>query len=132
MHRSARWRRENPLAARATDAVRKALREGRLVRPDRCQRCGTRTRVTAVHADLRRPLEVAWICYHCRYADRQAAAGRPRPYLRREGAHVPEPRAIRYQIACGGRTSDDRSCPFAGRYRGIDGDFYCGHHLPRV
>lgn len=55
------------------NAVHRAIKAGRLVRPDRCERCGEdpgkakdgRPLVQAHHEDYSRPLEVRWLCTLC-------------------------------------------------------------------
>lgn len=56
------------LARRAYDAVRSALKSGRLVRPDSCQSCGTtERRIDAHHDDYEKPLDVKWVCRSCHF-----------------------------------------------------------------
>lgn len=57
----------------ARGAVRNALKNGNLIRPKNCQRCGKidtiasdgRSTIHAHHADYSRPLDVEWICAKC-------------------------------------------------------------------
>jgi hypothetical protein len=42
-----------------------AIRNGTLVRPGRCEDCGTRCFPDAHHEDYDRPLEVEWLCKKC-------------------------------------------------------------------
>ncbi len=49
----------------ARTKVRTEMDAGRLVRPDKCQRCGKRGRVCAHHKDHSKPLKVEWLCYSC-------------------------------------------------------------------
>jgi len=58
--RSKRWRAAHPEANRAHDAVRYAIRVGRLSRGC-CAECGE-GRVEAHHEDYGKPLEVIWLC----------------------------------------------------------------------
>jgi hypothetical protein len=54
-------------------AVRTAIKQGVLVRPEECARCGNRpspaadgrARIHAHHHDYGRPLDVEWICAKC-------------------------------------------------------------------
>jgi hypothetical protein len=55
----------NPEKRKAHDAVASAIRDGRLMRPEVCQRCGARSRIQAHHADYAEPLEVMWLCVRC-------------------------------------------------------------------
>jgi hypothetical protein len=50
-------------AARKTLA--KAVRYGRIVRPDACQKCGAITEIHGHHPDYSKPLEVEWLCRSC-------------------------------------------------------------------
>lgn len=64
------WRQSHPgwvqLLNRANNAVRRALKTGRLVRPQTCQHCGaTGRKIAGAHHDYTRPLEVTWLCYPC-------------------------------------------------------------------
>lgn len=59
----ASYARRNPKAGKARAAVRKALRQGAITRPTRCQIHGcSKTRVEGHHHDYDRPLEVLWPC----------------------------------------------------------------------
>ena len=74
------WKRRNRHKDRAHGAVRRALREGRLVKPRHCQSCGwlkleKRVKGATVdwipapleahHVNYRKPLEVLWLCKRC-------------------------------------------------------------------
>lgn len=60
------WREANPEKTRAHWQVKNALKSGRLVRPEACERCGTvTTRLNAHHDDYSRPLAVEWLCTSC-------------------------------------------------------------------
>jgi hypothetical protein len=75
------YRRRNPARTRAWDAVYRALKSGRLIRPERCARCGGlgeptrdgRASIEAHHPDYSKPLEVEWLCRGCHVGDRLAA-----------------------------------------------------------
>jgi hypothetical protein len=72
------WRREydqkNRHKCQAADAVRYALRTGRLVRPEACSHCGAVGKITAHHHlgyAVEHRLHVQWLCVPChRKADR--------------------------------------------------------------
>lgn len=53
---------------RAQDAVKQALRTGRLVRPSECSGCRTPGRPEAHHPDYDKPFEVVWLCRPCHTA----------------------------------------------------------------
>lgn len=62
---------------RAYGMVRNAVKQGVLVRPTSCERCGIepapasdgRSRIQAHHHDYSRPLNVEWICAKCHRAE---------------------------------------------------------------
>jgi hypothetical protein len=55
----------NPLKRHAREAVREALRTGRIVKPRNCQDCGAQKRLDGHHADYSLPLKVEWLCASC-------------------------------------------------------------------
>lgn len=58
--------RRAPLYVRsAGEAVRRAIKTGRLVRPDHCEQCAGPGPIEAAHADYSRPLHVRWLCRSC-------------------------------------------------------------------
>ena len=61
------FRARYPEKALAHDAVVWALRTGRLVRPDTCQRCGVRATepLHSHHEDYEKPLIVVFVCRPC-------------------------------------------------------------------
>ena len=42
-----------------------AVRQGKVVRPARCERCGVSGRIVAHHYDYEQPLNVIWLCDEC-------------------------------------------------------------------
>lgn len=56
----------------AVTAVGKAVKEGVLVRPDVCERCGEAGPVQAHHADYERRLDVGWLCVACHSGEHTA------------------------------------------------------------
>ena len=63
-----RWRAKNPLGAGAHQAVQRALKVGRLVRPDECEECHAPAFTEAHHEDYAKPLDVDWLCKPCHTA----------------------------------------------------------------
>jgi len=55
----------NPAAYRARNAVSNAVRDGKLVRPDRCSHCSKVCRPHGHHHDYSLPLSVTWLCAAC-------------------------------------------------------------------
>lgn len=65
-----------PAAHRAGEAVRSAVRAGRLIKPAMCQWCGRDGPIEAAHHDYEQPLNVTWLCLSChRRYDRQPKGG---------------------------------------------------------
>ena len=63
-----RWEARNQHKKRAHGAVAKAVRDGRLDKPERCERCGRKPpprRLHAHHHDYSKPLDVEWVCTRC-------------------------------------------------------------------
>lgn len=55
----------NPERRRAHNATNNAVRDGRLVKSDACERCGGKSRLHGHHDDYSRPLNVVWLCTRC-------------------------------------------------------------------
>ncbi len=49
----------------ANAVVFKAVRDGMLIRPDKCQDCGMPCKPHGHHKDYAKPLEVVWVCTKC-------------------------------------------------------------------
>ncbi len=65
-----RRREQDPVKAKARNAVWNALRDGRLTRPAACELCGEATKIQAHHEDYAKPLEVEWLCFRCHREER--------------------------------------------------------------
>lgn len=51
---------------RAREALKRAVRAGRIVKPDPCQGCaGQAGRIVGHHTNYAKPLEVEWLCDRC-------------------------------------------------------------------
>jgi hypothetical protein len=68
----ARRRRNDPVyckrmraAWRAGDKVRRALKAGKLIRPEACEDCKKVCKPEAAHYDYALPLKVRWLCRGC-------------------------------------------------------------------
>jgi hypothetical protein len=75
-----------PHAISAHQAVCKALKSGKLVRPARCSRCPNTERLHAHHDDYTRKLDVTWLCtrcHHARHAELEALGLDPHAAFRR-------------------------------------------------
>ena len=64
----AKSRSKYPEKTRSRRAVSNAMRDGRLFKPDSCERCDSRPR-GAHHADYSKPLDVDWLCRPCHGAE---------------------------------------------------------------
>jgi len=60
-----RWRVANREKEVAHVTLRRAVRAGRLTRPDRCAKCGAVGKPEASHDDYSKPLVVEWLCRRC-------------------------------------------------------------------
>lgn len=68
-------RRRSPEKAAARRKFARALKTGKIQRPDTCQECGAAGRIEGHHPDYSKPLEVEWLCFRChRAAHGQVAA----------------------------------------------------------
>lgn len=64
----AAWRKRPPKKGpkvHARQLVHLALRKGLITRPQLCEDCQQRKRITAHHEDYSKPLEVKWLCFLC-------------------------------------------------------------------
>lgn len=62
---SKRYRERFPERESARAAVKRALKQKKLVRPSRCSECNKRTFVEAHHPNYKKPLDVMWLCKKC-------------------------------------------------------------------
>ena len=62
----ARWRSRNPIKRMASTIVGNAVRDGKILKPDSCEDCGTNpNRLHGHHDDYAYPLAVRWLCPGC-------------------------------------------------------------------
>jgi hypothetical protein len=69
-----RFWQNNPGSRSAHRSLYKAVRSGRVLRPENCEKCGKAGRLHAHHEDYSRPLDVHWLCVTCH---RRLHAGLP-------------------------------------------------------
>lgn len=67
------WVARYPEKVAAHAAVERALKSGKLVRADSCERCGTSAALDGHHPDYSKPLEVEWLCRKCHRAEHPLA-----------------------------------------------------------
>lgn len=72
------WRKRNPQRRWAHTRVAAAIKDGRLIRPNVCEKCGKRTYTVAHHEHYGRPLKVKWLCDTC-HAIRHVELKRSKP-----------------------------------------------------
>lgn len=60
-----RYRAENPKKYRAHQMVGRAVKEGTLVKLDKCEVCANGLGIEGHHDDYDKPLEVRWLCSRC-------------------------------------------------------------------
>lgn len=82
------WKAKYPERVKAHTAVRIALMQRKLVKPETCSACGTPklpTQLEGHHEDYTKPLEVCWVCRKCHRKLREVplsytggSTGRPR------------------------------------------------------
>lgn len=65
LERARSYRLNNLDKARARQAVVRALKNGRLIKPTRCSLCNSEEKLDAHHADYERHLDVVWVCRTC-------------------------------------------------------------------
>lgn len=63
--RGRQWQKNHPLKRAAHQAVYRAIKSGRLIRPDSCSQCGRTCTPQGHHEDYKRPLDVIWCCVKC-------------------------------------------------------------------
>lgn len=65
--RSSEWDKKNPEKRRAHDRAMYAVKTGKLIRPDKCSKCGIKCKPHAHHEDYSKALEVVWLCSVCHF-----------------------------------------------------------------
>lgn len=63
-----RWRQSNPEKVVAHRILNKAIRDGSVLRPERCTECASDLKVEGHHTDYSCPLDVVWLCRECHVA----------------------------------------------------------------
>lgn len=60
-----RYAAANPEKRKAQRSANKAVRQGRLIRPNQCSSCGKSCVPEGHHPDYSKRLEVIWVCIEC-------------------------------------------------------------------
>ena len=76
------WAKRNPEKKSAHYYVAKALKDGKITRPNVCSWCGAEGYVIAHHRSYRRVLDIEWVCDRCHknhhVAENGKKGGRPK------------------------------------------------------
>ena len=59
------WRIKYPDRYKAHNKLNNALRDGKMIKPDGCEICGSNSHIHAHHSDYSEPLLVVWLCARC-------------------------------------------------------------------
>lgn len=62
---NALWKKQNPEKVHAKSVVERAVKSGKLKRPDCCSQCGKEGWIVGHHHDYTKPLDVIWVCQTC-------------------------------------------------------------------
>jgi hypothetical protein len=62
---AAPWRAKNIEKYKAHCAVNNAVRDGKMLKPHQCERCGAPPPIHGHHDDYGKPLDVMWLCQPC-------------------------------------------------------------------
>jgi ribosomal protein S27AE len=62
---------DQPLSRPAYRTVERALKTGKLIKLDECERCGSEGSLEAHHEDYSKPLDVEWLCTKCHGLERR-------------------------------------------------------------
>jgi hypothetical protein len=62
---SQKWKVNNPEKYKAHNKVNNALRDGKISRAERCEKCGAKEFLHKHHFDYNEPLNVIWLCARC-------------------------------------------------------------------
>ena len=59
------WKKTHKIEFLAQRKVQRAVKSGKITRPDLCSICGRKTKLQAHHTDYSQPLNVIWLCPSC-------------------------------------------------------------------
>jgi hypothetical protein len=61
------WKNKNRHKIQAHDKVYRAVRAGKILKPERCEKCSHLGKVQAHHESYSEPYDVVWLCPDCHY-----------------------------------------------------------------
>jgi ribosomal protein S27AE len=76
----------DPVKEEARKTVCLAVKEGRIIKPRICSRCGKERKLQAHHVDYAKPLDIVWVCSWCHGAIHQIETTRKAAALAQGGA----------------------------------------------
>ena len=63
--KNAEWNRKNREKVKASQALRGAVKSGKLIKPKNCECCNKEKRLGGHHEDYSKPYDVIWACGSC-------------------------------------------------------------------
>lgn len=65
LEKMSKYQKDNPDVANSHTKVYLAIKNGLMVRPNKCSICGLKVKIDGHHNDYSKPLEVEWVCRVC-------------------------------------------------------------------